>query len=219
MIESGTILAIAIFAIVPGYLYRQVRSHFAPLKPPEEHSALIGYIATSSWVLAVCWPVLALLGVDPLDTLHQVGQQPGLTIVRDHLVPWFATLFVAPALLAVIATLIVQHRWASRILRWIGIEVLDRSSTWRVGFAIAACRPGTLARIKLKDGKEVIGSFSDAARVSHDDRDVFLDQVYGMQNQRLVPLPTSRGVLLAGDSIEYVSFIQAPQESSHAAGP
>jgi len=109
--------------LVPGHVFRRFQSRFLVLPAPgspNEH--LLELAITGMWNLALTWPLLSAIGIDPLGALLSAQDMPTLVAaIHRHGLVWLFQILIAPAIWAVIAAYVVRKGIIQRALSFAGI--------------------------------------------------------------------------------------------------
>lgn len=200
MIETWEALAIAIGAIVPGFLIHIVRAQLVPGQRLEATPAGAVYLLTLSLInYGILSPVLfvLLLYIEP----RQEPLVAGLSIL------FFVLVF--PAILGGVSGAAAQKGWSARAFRRLGLSVINPTPrAWDHQFGTGLRKPHFVI-VRLADGGTVYGLFGVRSFASSDPdfRDVFLETVFEVdEDENWIPTPNSAGIWLRPDDICSIEF-------------
>lgn len=202
--------------LVPGHVFRRFQARFLVLSSPalpNEH--LLGLAITGLWNLALTWPLLSAIGIDPLGALLAAQDLPTLIgAIREHGLWWLFQIGVAPAIWAVIAAYIVRKGFIQSALSAAGIVPQPQhAQAFDAAFFAHRDLPA-LVSVTLKDGTILHGAWDieSAASSSPGERDIFLSSVYvfSEEEDEYVQEESCSGILIRGSEISFLTFSDVP---------
>ena len=219
MTETIIGLVVAITILVPGFVIRRFQAIFLTLPDPKHEKEALLLIALYGLAnLAFTWPLLLLIGVDPLTPLLTSASVPDLvaSLKGTHTLVWLGQLFLAPVCLAIMRSYLERVGIINRFLSKLGLPPV-RATTYAWDKAFAMYREfDVLVSVTLKgDGTVLYGRYGadGLAGVKGTDADLFLDQVYiPTEDGSLVLDETSQGILIPASEIRYLVFSELPDE-------
>lgn len=223
MTELIWTLVVAITILVPGAVIRRFQAQFLTIPDPKhEKEALLLLVLYGLANLALTWPLLLVIGVDPLTPLFLANNMQELVVAlrSHHALVWLAQLFVAPVFLAVARAYLERSGIISRALSRAGLTPVRSSPhAWDAAFALHR-RDDRLVSVTLKNGTVLHGRYgSDAmAGVRAADGDLYLDEVYIPAESGCLELcEESRGILISGTEVSYLVFSEMPNDEDEEA--
>lgn len=219
MTEAVIGLVVAITILVPGLVIRRFQSIFLTLPDPKHEKEALLLIAIYGLAnLAFTWPILLLLGLDPLTPLllSTSVSEIAESLKAVNVVVWFVQLFVSPVFLAIARCYVERQGTITRFLSKLGLTPMRASIyAWDKAFALYRDHD-VLVSVTLKvDGTVLYGRFgADAlAGIKGTDCDLFLDEVYiPTEDGSLVLDESSQGILIPASEIRYLVFSELPDE-------
>lgn len=202
--------------LVPGHVFRRFQARFLVLSTPaspNEH--LLGLAITGLWNLALTWPLLSAIGIDPLGALLAAQDMPTLIrAIHEHGLAWLLQILVAPTIWAVMAAYIVRKGFIQRALTAAGIVPQPQHAQAFDAAFYAHRDVPALVSVTLKDGTILHGAWDieSAASSSPGERDIFLSSVYVLSEEEdeFVQEETLSGILIRGSEVSYVTFSEVP---------
>lgn len=219
MTEAVIGLVVAITILVPGLVIRRFQQIFLTLPDPKHEKEALLLIAIYGLAnLAFTWPILLLLGIDPLTPLLLATSVSEIanSFRATSVIVWFVQLFLAPVFLAIARCYLEREGTITRFLSKLGLTP-SRATMFAWDKAFAMYRDyDVLVTVTLKgDGTVLYGRFGvDAiAGIKGTDCDLFLDEVYiPAEDGSLVLDETSQGILIPASEIRYLVFSELPDE-------
>ncbi len=224
MTEAVIGLVVAITILVPGLVIRRFQQIFLTLPDPKHEKEALLLIAIYGLAnLAFTWPILLLLGIDPLTPLLLATSVSEIanSFRATSVIVWFVQLFLAPVFLAIARCYLEREGTITRFLSKLGLTP-SRATMFAWDKAFAMYRDyDVLVTVTLKgDGTVLYGRFGvDAiAGIKGTDCDLFLDEVYiPAEDGSLVLDETSQGILIPASEIRYLVFSELPDEDEDEA--
>lgn len=202
--------------LVPGHVFRRFQTRFLVLPAPgspNEH--MLGLAITGLWNLALTWPLLSAIGIDPLGALLAAQDMPSLVqAIHRHGLVWLFQILIAPAIFAIIAAYVVRKGWIQTALSSAGIIPQPQcAQAFDAAFFAHRDFPA-LVSVTLKDGTVVHGGWDlgSAASSSPTERDIFLSTVYVLDpdEDEFVQEETCSGILIRGSEVAWITFADIP---------
>jgi len=202
--------------LVPGHVFRRFQSRFLVLPAPgspNEH--LLELAITGMWNLALTWPLLSAIGIDPLGALLSAQDMPTLVAaIHRHGLVWLFQILIAPAIWAVIAAYVVRKGVIQRALSFAGIIPQPQCAQAFDAAFFAHRDVAVLVSVTLKDGTVLHGGWDPGSAVSSssNERDIFLSSVYVLdeEEEEFVQSDSSSGILIRGSEVAYLVFSDVP---------
>lgn len=217
MYETLFALSVIIQLLVPGYIYRKWRSRFLVIDADKHHEdTLIGYVMTGLVVACVTWPIVQLLGFDPLGSLllakdvdafrHELG---------NNMLRWIFQLLVAPVFLAMVVAYFERKAWDYDLLTRIGLPPVPRYPNALSQACHVHHGKDPIVKIEIKgSGELVFGRLGPQAVVTAQEGypDIFLDTVYlyDAETGDLVEEEGATGQVILGNQVAKITFYQNP---------
>ena len=214
----GTPIAVllAILFLIPGFIWKKIADVASPYARPGKVHLLecltlscINYLLASVpiWLLLRFWPA----GID-------IGKPATLTRHWLYVGAWLFLIFALPVLGGWGSAKLSKMRGVKRFFRRFGISILHPASTaWDYAFARDK---SYWARIELNDGSHVEGLFDSDSLASTEpgDRDIFLAVVceWNEEKQAYEEFARSEGILVRGEHIKTVTFLDIEEDQSNA---
>jgi hypothetical protein len=185
--------------LVPGFIYSSVITAFVPLRELKgKESLLLRYLTATAFNYAICSPLIYLLVVGHIFAAHPVVQA----------ICWLFIVFIAPVLLAMVRSKIIQRDGLGWFYRWIGLHAISPIPTgwdWIFG-TTEPC----FVLITLTDGTEIAGYFGRRSMASSDPehKDIYVELVYTVPEDggSWLPVKDSLGMHVDGAQIAYIEF-------------
>ena len=199
------VLGGALVLVVPGYVLGRVAGR-AGREPDASDPITTARLASGSILVHVLMLPLTYLLADSV-------LRHGAADYTSEIFAWLiGTVFVVPCLLGGGAVWLAHRPEGTRsavVARALGFASTNRFVyAWSATFAdLHGMEEAPVVRVRLRDGREVRGSFARRAHASEDpgSRDLFLDRLYGAAP----PLPghgRSGGIWINGEDIVTVEF-------------
>ena len=204
-LETFSGLYFVVSVLVPGFIYQGVVSNFVPLRQhKDKERLLLGFVTATAFNYAICSPLIYLLAFGLIFPKCPVGQA----------FCWFAIIFLAPALLALFRSLILQRNWLGYIYRFLELRPISPIPTgW--DFVFSTTEPCYLL-VTLKDGTEIAGYFGTKSMAASDPdhKDIYIERVYKVSEggEPWKEVERSLGMHIDASQIAYVEF---RSETSH----
>lgn len=185
--------------LVPGFIYSSVISAFVPLRAlNEKESVLLRYLTATAFNYAICSPLIYLLVVGHIFATHPIKQA----------LCWFFIIFIAPIVLGIVRSKIIQRDWLGWLYRRLGLRAISPIPTgwdWIFG-TTDPC----FVLITLTDGTEIAGYFGKLSMASSDPerKDIYIELVYTVPDDGgpWSPVKDSLGMHVDGSQIAYIEF-------------
>jgi hypothetical protein len=197
-IKSLEQLTLVTAFIVPGLVALFIRAQFLTGRIDSKDSLLTLFAISLVWY-GISAPFVSALNVGAIAKYQQVGS-------------WFGWIIVGPAFFGLLLGLTASKGWSRRILIKLGIRVVDVMPTaWDKTFGrLDAC----WVIVTLKDGSKIAGFCGAGSFASSDpkERDIYIERMYGLDEQDAWQEIAKRGVLVPSGEIRCIEFF--PQQRS-----
>jgi len=213
MIETIFGLALVVTLIVPGYLFRNVRSRFFVIEADTHvEDTLLSYFVASLIMLAITWPLYTLFGFDPFGALVDAKDPRAfLTEVSGNPIRWLTQIVVAPVVLAIMWAYAERQTWGAGLFTHLGLPPQPRHPNAIQAAIWAHRKQSPLLEIIVKHGPKIVGRFGpeSAATVAKGWPDLFLDAVYHPTSDGGWQLDDqSSGIFIPGSEIRLIQFFR-----------
>ncbi len=178
---------------VPGLVILFVRSQFVTDRKLSHSTMILSYLTISLVYYAIAFPFLELF-----RSLYEV---------KDHkILVWLALVFFGPVLLGLLLGINVQKNLLHRLLQWCGLNPVHSIPTawdWKFGNMTEQW-----VLVTLKDDTQFRGFCGQGSFISSDptERDIYVEQIYGIDNEDNWSSPGLKGVLIAPGEIKTIEF-------------
>ena len=188
LLTLNSLYLILIF-IVPGFIALFVRSQFITGKSPSYNKErLLSYLTVS-----FIYGALILPFVDP-------------SLIQNSMWAWFGLVFGGPIVLGLILGFNIQKDLVRRCLNWFGlypVHALPTAWDWKFSGMTEQW-----VLVTLKDGTRFAGFHGSQsfAASNPDERDMYIQWVYDIDDNGIWSSTDERGVLIAGGEIRTIEF-------------
>ena len=169
-LESFSDLYFVLSIFVPGFIYDGTLRQFVPLhESTAKETIVLRLLTATAFNYAICGPIVYFFLI-----------RSDIFPIAARLAAWFAVIFIAPVLLAMIRAKSIQSAQPSRVLRWLGLRTIDPVPTgWDWIFSRVA---QAYVLVTLTDGTEIAGFLGAKSFVSSDPerKDIFVEKSYTM---------------------------------------
>ena len=179
--------------LVPGLVILFVRSQFVTDRRPSHSTVLLNYLSASLVYYAIAFPFLDL---DQLLYKHE----------DDNALAWFTLIFCGPILLGLFLGINIQKNLLLRLLQQCGLNLVHAIPTawdWKFGNM-----DEQWVLVTLKDDTRFVGFCGQGSFISSDptERDIYIEQVYDIDDENNWSWPGRKGVLIAPGEIRTIEF-------------
>ena len=196
-VDSATALFIALTFVVPGFIVHSTLSVLVPRREDRTELSFARFLTLSAFNYAVwSWLVYLLL------TSQWLRDRPAFWSLC-----WALIILPGPVLVGLIWGIVSQREWDRRILLRLGLQPVHPIPTawaWRFG----TMKTGHWILVRLKDGSQVAGYFGGKSFASSDpaERDLYVEQVWSIENGRWTKESPGKGILLSRGEISSIEF-------------
>lgn len=187
---SAVLFTAAFF--VPGYVFSRVRERFIVRRDAPQHERLLEYFTLSCFNNAF-WAI----GLTPFADAAFLGNHQLLAGLEASLM-----MLVSPLILAVLATKAQNKELVAWFAKQLSFQTIHPSpSAWDWHFS----RQGSAyVVVHLKDGRLVHGTYADRSIAGDRTRDLFLQEVFVIDDGKLKPL--NAGIWISHEQIACITF-------------
>lgn len=204
--------------IVPGFVWSRVY-RVLHVDPGRSEERWLACFALSAFNFAVCTPLIPVLLRETTRLLDQGGSGSPLLVGLG----WFLVTFVVPTFLGVATGLAQRLGLLRNIFRSIGVTVHHPvNSAWAYAFGGTGPQSPLWCSVVLNDGSIIEGLYSNRSHAASDEpRDLYLEAQAQRDEDKLIGVPTTRGVWVAREHIvciEFKAIVQHPplnEDTSH----
>jgi hypothetical protein len=189
---------VAMAFCVPGYVYLVVRGHLVPGHRARGTESIIRLLSVSTLNFMVwAWAVYLVVGSTSLPD----WTRPAI---------WTFALLVSPAIMGVISGLSTKFgllKWVYQKLNFHPVHIIPTS--WDYAFSKPEPR---YVIITLDNGRHFYGFWGGDSFASDEpsERDIYIEQVFTLEEKSGDWKPTNRSLLVKGEHIRSVEFITSP---------
>jgi len=200
MIEAKETLFLTLAFVVPGFMWNCIHSVFTPRRVERTQLLFLRFL-TFSCINYGVWSWLVYL-VFKSEFFKKSAVVTGIA--------WLTMIFVSPVCLGFVTGLLSQKDFFRKVFARMGLSSIHAIPTaWDYKFS-KSTKP-VWVQVSLKDGRKIGGLYGGQSFASSvpEERDLYLQQVVRVsQDGKWERLKRSDGVLIRGDEIEYIEFIQ-----------
>lgn len=192
-IDNINNLYAAMGLLVPGLIILFVRSQFVTGRMPSHSAMLLSYLAVS-----LVYYALSFLLLDPIQRLSE--REYGREVI------WSILIFIGPALIGLLLGINIRKNLLHRFLQRCGLNLVHPITTawdWKFGNMTEQW-----VLVTLKDDTRFVGFCGQSSFISSDptNRDIYIEQIYDIDNTGSWSSPGPKGVLIAPGEVKTIEF-------------
>lgn len=198
MIEILYTVILGIAFIIPGFIIVSIKNKAVPNQNKEYKVKVIDFF-TYSFINLFIWGI-------PLYKMYQ-----NISFFSEHYFQCWITLlvilFVSPVAIGFLIIFINKKEVVRNIFSSFGFNAIEAEpSAWDFKFSNMDSQ---WVIVTLKDDKMVAGYMgSDScASTNENDRDLYINEVYVIENNKWEKVKKTNGILIKADEIKYIEFL------------